>query len=714
MATKFLDPGGDADFGFGLWSDPNQGAAASPPTIVTDFVVPGHLKSTNPNGGFNGQKAVCSDAGTRISFWINVRTNPGATDTIVVINQTGFGATPWRMRLTTAGVIQLTNGTVQIGSNGQTLSAGWHRLSFAYTITSTTVNEFRTWVDGVADISITNATLTTTGSSDILIGNASGDGTISMRLSDFYIDNSSSLTDPGGILVTAKRPFANGTANDYTVNGSAGAYGSGNARYTNERPINTTNTVSVTPTTVKTEEYSIEAKSVGDIDISSATIIDFMGWMSAKVASTANTPVMKIIVAGVSTTKTLTTTNAIYTQIAGSSTYPAGNTDIGMSAQYTTTGHLVTLNECGVVVAYIPFTTTDKTLTGVARITATTLKTLSGVARVTATTVRTITGVARVTRTTLQTISGKGRITAQTLQTLPGKARLTAQSNQTSQGKARITNTSMQTVSGISRMLVASVQTLIGKARVTNASNQTIPGKARVTVTTTKPVTGVSRIGLVTLKTLVGLGRITILTTQTVTGKARVTLTLLRTITGVARIQTIVNKVLSGVARITIKTQRTITGVARVTTTTLRTIPAVGRIMQIVRQTLPGKARIQTQTNQPVVAKSSILVTDLKTIPGQARVTQITPQVLSGRSRLTTAVSQTLTGLARVLNHFDVNSQTITGKAYICIEDWEDPNRPGWQKPSPQSWSQGASTGWQSDNTQSWQTDNSPQGFLSC
>jgi hypothetical protein len=353
MATLFLEPGGDADFGIGLW-----GSILNGPAVATDFVHGGHIKSIKyrPSNQdiVDTPAGSVTDVGGRASFYVYFNALPGASATLTSFSTSGF-AVVFEIKMTSGGVLQLcdANGT-SLGSNGATLVTGtWYRMTVCWKITTSTVNQFKTFVNGVSDISVTNATLINTGSSIWGIGNISTDTTLDMRSSDHYLDNSNALTDPGDIYVFAKRPFSNGTTNNFAVNGSAGAYGSGNARYANERPINTANFLSVTPASLKTEEYSIESQAGGDVNLSNCTIVDYMGWMDANVASTANSPVMKIIVGGTSTTKTLTTSFAIYTQIAGSTTYPAGNTDIGMSAQYTTTGHLVKLAECGIVFAVI-------------------------------------------------------------------------------------------------------------------------------------------------------------------------------------------------------------------------------------------------------------------------------------------------------------------------------------------------------------------------
>src|ERR1035437_5336425 len=360
MATTFLEPGGDADFLVGatngFWAFSAGGA-----TVATDFVHGNHIKSIKytstgsavyvrtPNGAVN-------DSGTRISMYIYLVALP--TGTSVLFRP---GTTVWQMKITSAGVLQLFNATVQIGTNGATLSTGqWYRISIALTVTSTTVNRFEVFVDGVSSISVTNATLSGTGTSNFQIGNTSNDATLNFRSSDHYIDNSNSLTDTGNILVTAKRPVSNGTTNGFSTQiGSGGSgYGSGHSPQVNERALSTTNGWSMVGAgSAVTEEYNIESKSAGDIDISAATIVDWLGWASMKslVGET-----VQMIINGSSVAQAITSTTTLYTKIKGSATYPAGSgADIGITTDTSLT--TVSLYECGVIVAYIPSGITTST-----------------------------------------------------------------------------------------------------------------------------------------------------------------------------------------------------------------------------------------------------------------------------------------------------------------------------------------------------------------
>lgn len=354
MATKFLDPGGDATFNValttagGFWQGVNGTTA-----IATDFVHGAHIKSIkffiNSSDNVRSPSGVLADAGSRISFYVYFN----SLDFITLMSlQNGLNS---RVTLQiNSGVLGLfSNTSPQIGSNGPTLVAGrWYRISLAYTITSTTVNRFELFVDAVSAISVTNATIAGTGTNILELGNILGDDS-DTRISDIYVDNSAALTDPGNIWVTAKRPNANGTTNGYTTQiGSGGSgYGTGHSPQVNERALSTTNGWSMIGAgSAITEEYNIESTSTGDIDISAATIVDYVGWVysSALASETAS-----IVVNNVSSNISLTSTNTMFTAVAGSSSYPAGTgTDIG---EVTTTAlTTVSLYECGIIVAYIP------------------------------------------------------------------------------------------------------------------------------------------------------------------------------------------------------------------------------------------------------------------------------------------------------------------------------------------------------------------------
>lgn len=360
MATVFLEPGGDSTFSItthssgGLW-----GFVVSAPVLATDFVHGNHVKSIQYRvGGSQGDQVgtpngTLSDTGSRLSDYFYFNAMPSANAFFMDIRSVGgrvFG-----LKLTHGGVMFAADANgAQIGTNGPTLSTGqWYRVSIAYTITSTTVNRIEVFVDGVSAISMTDITLTTTGTTMVYVGNNQANDTFDIRSSDHYVDDSSSLLDTGNIWVTAKRPNANGTTNGFSTQIGAGGsgYGSGHSPQVNERPTSTTNGWAMIGVgSAVTEEYNIEAKNTGDIDISAASIIDWLGWVTVKslVAET-----IQVVLDGVSNSTTTTTSIALQTKVKGSLTYPSGTgADIGIITDTSLT--TVSLYECGVVVAYIP------------------------------------------------------------------------------------------------------------------------------------------------------------------------------------------------------------------------------------------------------------------------------------------------------------------------------------------------------------------------
>jgi hypothetical protein len=350
-ATTFLEPGGDADGGVALWD-----SILTSPAAVTDFVHGSHIYSIKYRAAQDDEVRTAGkvvDAGGRWSFWAYFNVIPGGTATLAATTQSTIANNILRIRMTSTGQLQLWNNTVQIGSSGSTLTTGtWYRLCLTWNITSTSVNTINLYLNGTSNIAITNASLTYATSNMTRLGNISTSNQLDMRTSDHYIDNNSGGADPGNIWVTAKRPFSNGTTNGFTTQiGSGGSgYGSGHSPQVNERPLSTTNGWSMIGAgSAITEEYSIEGKSTGDIDISAGTIVDFVGWVSAKslAGETAS-----IIVAGNTSNISLTSTITIFIKVAGSSTYPAGLTDIGIIT--TTALTTVSLYEAGIMVAYTP------------------------------------------------------------------------------------------------------------------------------------------------------------------------------------------------------------------------------------------------------------------------------------------------------------------------------------------------------------------------
>lgn len=366
MATTWLEAGTGATDDFTFW---DLGVGTGPTGTVTSSTqaVLGSIRSIASNSGSGndggnatkGTTQVVADTGTRISFGFRYNgtlspSNGGAD--FLVIATTGYVCVI-AVGITSTGKLVLINNSGTALATGTTvLSANTdYRITLAYKITSTTVNTIQVYINGNIELNETNLTLSANDSAYILAGigiiNTAG-ANVTIYTAHYYVDNVTTGGDPGNIRVTAKRPFANGTTNGFTASGTPSGYGSGNASYVNLRPLQTaTAHVAVTVAgSAITEEYNIEGQSVGDINITGSTIVDFMGWLYAK-SSLSETDSIRLV--GSNSNISLTSTVGLFTKIAGSTTYPPGTgSDIGMVTNATAA--TATLYDAGIIVAFIP------------------------------------------------------------------------------------------------------------------------------------------------------------------------------------------------------------------------------------------------------------------------------------------------------------------------------------------------------------------------
>lgn len=362
-AVTFIETGGDGTRGLEFWG-------ASTGTVTVDTGVsntgPASIKfdSTAGNLTANLKKGgVCQDSGTRINFWIKFDAFAiNAARIIYIGNNSTFSSDCWSLACV-SGVLKLFRNTdgAQVGTNGSTLSTGvWYRICISYVITSASVNDCKVYVGRSTDVPAYSGTIesnltahnvtTTTGADGIFVGicNGTPGANVVYHMDDFYVDVGSDLSDVGAVHCTWKRPVSNGTTNGFTGTGTPSGYGSGNAGYVNEQPLNTSNFVSVVGAgAAVTEEYNIESKATGDVDLTPNTVVDYMGAVYAK-SLTGETA--QIVVGGVASNISITSSNTMFSKPAGSATYPAGGTDIGIITDTSLT--TVTLYEAGVAFAY--------------------------------------------------------------------------------------------------------------------------------------------------------------------------------------------------------------------------------------------------------------------------------------------------------------------------------------------------------------------------
>lgn len=362
-APTFIESGSDATQDLTLYSASTGTVASSTAQAYTG------PRSINCNAGNPAVSAsvttpagTLADAGRRISF--RYRFDSLSLTANQIFNCVDASALRViACRLASTGILNIdTGGGGNLGSGTKVLAVNtWYRITFSYTVSSTTVFTAKLYVDGVLDATAVNSgTLARTGSTKLILGLSSMPINTNCWIDDIYIDDGSDYTDPGtarprSLRVTAKRPFANGTANNFTTQIGAGGsgYGSGHAPQVNEQPLSVTNGWAMVGVgAVVTEEYNGENRATGDVDLTGQPIVGVMGWAYAKslLAETG-----KIIVDGTQTNIALTNANTMFQQVSATPTvYPAGSgADIGIVTDTTVT--TVSLYECGLHIAYEPY-----------------------------------------------------------------------------------------------------------------------------------------------------------------------------------------------------------------------------------------------------------------------------------------------------------------------------------------------------------------------
>ena len=352
--VDFMDSGGDAtkdtNSELAFWTSNLDDVTVDSSTSETG---PDSLRmDTDTSGAFVTKSNILGDSGRRISFYVNFARIPTANSAFMTIQNPSGPSEVFSLTLTTGGVLELTEGGGQFGSSGATLSAGtWYRIDVSYQITSTTVYGIRVYVNGTQSISNSNtATLGATGSNILVLTAGSGNNQI-INYDDIYVDSGTDLSDPGNVHVTAKRPNANGAANNFTVSGTpTGSYlGNGTTNhwsFVSERPLDASALVQ-TSTANTSENYMIEGAASGDVNTSGDYYIADQAWIDAKtsVACTGD-----ITNNGTNTAVSLTTSFAMDTQYTNNTAYPSGSQAIGIES--CTSTQTVQLGEAGMQIAY--------------------------------------------------------------------------------------------------------------------------------------------------------------------------------------------------------------------------------------------------------------------------------------------------------------------------------------------------------------------------
>jgi hypothetical protein len=302
MATKFIESGTDATQGFQFWASTttsDNGAVTSdssvvrtgPRSIKTDAGTPvaGQAYVQSPEG-------VLADAGRRISFGFRAASfSLLGNGYFLTVREADPHEVRFYLGQASGGALKLYDGggtLLATGSSGLS-AATWYRITFSYTVTSSTVNQFRVYLDDstTATLTASNVTISGIGSSKFELGIQETGLTLSTiyNFDDIYVDDGTTLDNisTSDLRVTVKLPATENTTSFDTAIGAA--RGASDFNNVNERPLSETNGWQHAAITDVQENYGLQAASAGDVDVSAKTLIARMAYVWAKRGAAALT-----------------------------------------------------------------------------------------------------------------------------------------------------------------------------------------------------------------------------------------------------------------------------------------------------------------------------------------------------------------------------------------------------------------------------------------
>ena len=344
----FAEPGTDSTGDFSLFNT-TSGTVASDTSVKHTGTRSIKLSTGNPstNAIVDTVTGILADAGRRISFYFRFSALPATSGVLFRVADATSNAVISGLVLS-SGLLQNTpaGGTAVSGTAVLSVDT-WYRVSISYTVTDLSTYQCKMYINGVLDSTSNAGTLTRQGSSVLrLIASSGWPIDTNVWYDNIVVDDGNDYTDIGNVLTTAKFPAAN-NVNDFDT--AIGANPANRWTNVNELPLSVTNGWQHAAATDVQENYTIQAASVGDVDVSAKRIIGHVAWIRAKgVASGAGTP--KIMNNGTETAILLTAAVTPYFSATTTAVYPTNAAGVGMrSTNFTDDAFLY---ECGMIIVY--------------------------------------------------------------------------------------------------------------------------------------------------------------------------------------------------------------------------------------------------------------------------------------------------------------------------------------------------------------------------
>ena len=348
----FMESGGQATHGLEFYSS-SAGAATVDGTVTRNGPKSIKLNTSSPAVDARVTRTgVLADAGRRISFWFRFSAAPAASSAFCRALNSG-GTARVRIRLTTSRTLSVEGVGASTVTGSTVLSVDtWYRITFSYSITSTTIYTAKVYINGTLEATANTGTLTGTGTVDIDWQADTTNGTNRlMYFSDIYIDDGTDSSDPGKIGVTYKAPNANTNINEFDT--GVGASPANRWENVDDRPISAATGWQQAASAEAEEVYTLQNRITGDLDIGRYPIVAVCGWVWAK-QTTGGGGSPAIFVSSTGYSITLTSTAALHTKLLTQDTYPNSDdpTPYGIGMRSGGTADDTFLYECGCLIAY--------------------------------------------------------------------------------------------------------------------------------------------------------------------------------------------------------------------------------------------------------------------------------------------------------------------------------------------------------------------------
>jgi hypothetical protein len=241
-------------------------------TSATDRFAVGTRALKIASGGNARKNDILADAGRRMTFPYEFDATPSANSSIVQLYDSGL-TSRLNLRMQTTRVLQFSNFDNSSTVNGTTVLVAdtTYRISVSYVRVNGTNWSAKVWLDGVLEISASNANFQTLNAPlHLVLSTPNG---ANSWWGCGYVDDGTGVDDVGEVLAASQKPDETNTGN-FDTTGGTGAV--------NEVPLSETNYKQHAAATDVQQNYTLQTVAEGTDDLTGATLVARTAWAWAK------------------------------------------------------------------------------------------------------------------------------------------------------------------------------------------------------------------------------------------------------------------------------------------------------------------------------------------------------------------------------------------------------------------------------------------------